>query len=107
MIEMTRIDSPAWAPPHARHDVSVEGQAGRRAQELAAPHRAAIFAELERRILEFANDPERCFLAESEGFPLRERLAGSYYIGSETYDDEGLLWIFVRCLERPWHPNQT
>ena len=59
----------------------------------------------------FANDPECCYLDE-DAFPARARLDGTYYIGSERYEgEEGAggsytMWIFVRCPEREWHPNQ-
>jgi hypothetical protein len=110
---MTKIDPPDWAPEYARHVVETEGLLGERARELASPWLAEIVEELDRRVNEFANDPERCFLNEASGFPLRERLAGTYYIGSEYYEgsDDGpgtsyRLQLFLRCLEKYWHPNQ-
>ena len=112
-IQMTRIDPPDWAPEYARHVVKTEGPLGERAKELAPPWLADIVEELDIRMNEFANDPEQCFLNESEGFPLRERLAGTYYIGSESYEGSNdgssssyRLWLFLRCLEKYWHPNQ-
>lgn len=112
-LEMTRIETPPWAPPHARHVVDVEDGEGERAKALAAPHLAAIWTELHRQIEMHVNDPDRCFLDEAEGFPVRERLDGNYYIGSETYEgEEGpagttcRLWLFARCLEHEWTPNQ-
>ena len=110
---MTRIEPPAWAPAHGRHVAQVDGPHAQAAKVLAARHLPAIWAELHEQIEAFVNDSERCFLHESEGFPLRERLDGQYYVGSERYhgEEEGgtvshTLWIFVRCLEREWHPNQ-
>jgi hypothetical protein len=112
-ITMKLIDPPAWAPAYARHVISVDGEAGARAREVGETLRAAIAAELDRRVNEFANDPEQCFLEGASGFPLRDHLAGTYYIGSERYEAAGgpgdfphRLWIEVRCLEIPRHPNQ-
>ena len=113
---VTRIDPPAWAPAYGRHIVEAVGPDAERARTLAAPHLPAIWAELHAQIDAFVNDPGRCLLYEAEGFPLYERVNGQYYIGSERYfgypaDRDGAgasyeLWIFVRCLEHEWHPNQ-
>lgn len=110
-IVMTRIDAPGWAPSYARHVVSVQGDAGSRAREIAARYRQAILDELDRRVNAFANDPDQCFLDEASGFPVAERLAGEYYIGSEEYageaPDDLLLSIQVRCLEKLSRPKQA
>jgi hypothetical protein len=112
-IQMLRIDPPGWAPDYAQHVVEVDGLPGERARSLAAPWLAEIFVELDRRVNDFANDPLQCFTRELDGFPVRDRLAGTYYIGEERYaGEEGAsgqsyrLSIFVRCLEKYWHPNQ-
>ena len=111
---MIRIDPPGWAPDYARHVIEVEGSPGEHARNLASPWLAEIFGELDRRVNDFANDPEQCFTSDSECFPVRDRLAGTYYIGEERYaGDEGApgpsygLSILVRCLEKYWHPNQV
>src|SRR5438309_2106188 len=110
---MTLVDPPAWAPAYARHVISVDGEAGARAREVGETLREAMAAELDRRVNAFVNDPEQCFLEEASGFPLRNRLAGTYYIGSERYEAAGglrdfphRLWIEVRCLETPRQPDQ-
>jgi hypothetical protein len=109
---MTRIPPPAWAPPYARHTVEAPDADARRAVEVARPLLPRIYEELDRRVSAFANDPEQCFLHASDGFPLRERLAGRYYIGRERYEGapEGRgghrLWLEVRCLEKPWLAGQ-
>ena|SRR5215207_4884390 len=113
---VTRIDPPAWAPAYERHVVEADGPDAERARTLAAPHLPAIWAELHGQIDAFVNDPERCLLHEAEGFPLRERVTGEYYIGTETYhgypaDRDGAgasyeLSIVARCLEHEWHPSQ-
>ena len=113
LIQMKRIDPPDWAPNYAKHVVAVDGPPGERARELAAPWLAEVFTELDRRVNEFANDPQRCFVGGADAFPARDRLAGAYYVGGESYEGEGgaheysyTLRILVRCLETYWHPNQ-
>ncbi|MCX7420562.1 MAG: hypothetical protein NT013_13630 [Planctomycetia bacterium] len=111
MLTMTRIPVPAWAPAHAQQVRKTHGDLGEQARAVVAPLLSKIYAELERRVTEFANDPDQCFLDESEGFPVQERLDGQYYVGAETYEGHAAdqffrLWLEVRCLEKPWHPNQ-
>jgi hypothetical protein len=108
---MIRVPVPAWAPAHARHIIKTAGEFGDQARTAIAPLLPAIYAELDRRVNAFANDPDQCFLDETEGFPVQERLDGKYYIGSERYEGYAadpffLLRVEVRCLEKPWHPNQ-
>ena len=60
-------------------------------------------------IEEFFNDPDCAFLSEEEGFPLRERLTGEYYIGDSWCDHELVQGrtvvycsVMFRCLEKKW-----
>ena len=98
---MRRIDTPAHAPKHGRHVIRVDDRSARMALQPRLPE---LYATLQDRITDFANDPDRCFLDESEGFPLRHEIGGEYYIGSELYqlseDGEPLVWVRVRCLEK-------
>lgn len=108
---MTHIPVPAWAPTHAQHERRIRGDLGEQARAVFAPLMSQIYAELDRRITEFANDPDQCFMHESKDFPVQERLDGRYYLGAETYegyvaDQFFRLRVEVRCLEKPWHPNQ-
>jgi len=110
MITMTRIPAPVWAPPHARHVSKAIGDLGAAAKATIAPLLPQIYEELDRRVNEFANDPDQCF-QDSDDFPEQRKLDGRYYIGSESFegntgDDFFCLWLDVRCSEKPRHPSQ-
>jgi len=108
VITLQRIPLPDWAPDYARHRILLDGPRAEKAREAFAPLLGSLYEALQRRLDAYANDPEQCFL-ETDSFPCRERLAGTYYIESETYEvcDEGYrLWIQVRCQEKPSHPGQ-
>jgi hypothetical protein len=110
MITMTRIPVPAWAPSHARHITMTMGDLGAAAKEIVSPLLPQIYDELNRRVNEFANDPDQCF-SNADTFPEQCRLDGRYYIGSECFEGNSSdkffrVWLEVRCSEKPWHPNQ-
>jgi hypothetical protein len=110
MITMTRIPVPDWAPSHARHVTKTIGELGAAAKATIAPLMPRIYQELDRRVNEFANDPDQCF-QDSDHFPEQRKLDGRYYVGSESFegntgDEFFRVWLEVRCSEKPWHPNQ-
>jgi hypothetical protein len=110
MMTMKRIPVPAWAPPHARHVVHLSGDLGGVARDAITPLLPRIYAELDRRVNQFVNDPDQCFNGP-DTFPVRDNLDGRYYFGSETYEGHAAndffrYWVDVRCLEKPRHPNQ-
>lgn len=105
---MQRIAPPVWAPDFARHRILLQGPRAEEARQAFAPLLEGLLTELQQRLVAYVNDPEQCFV-EADAFPCRERLAGTYYIESETYEDSDdgyRLWIQIRCLEKPWHPDQ-
>jgi hypothetical protein len=107
---MTRIDVPEWAPAHARNALKLEGKYGQAAKDIFLPFLPNIYEELDRRVNEFANDPDQCF-DTTEDFPQQSKLDGRYYFGSQVFEGDSAdgpyrLWLIVRCLEKPWHPSQ-
>ena len=110
MIVMRQITTPYWAPPYARHVVERVGDESEKAMKVIAPLLLGIYEELDRRVNEFANDPDKCFLTTSDGFPRQSELSGQYYVGSETYEGDSdqsffRLWVFLRCLEKEWRSD--
>ena len=122
-LNLRQIAVPGWAPRHARHVVDLDGADPEAAREAFSQYREQILEELHRRLEQFVNDPELCSSdprvaspgSEVEPFPLRGRLAGTYYIGSETYCDctdrsdrpSYDLVVFFRLQEVPWAPGQV
>ncbi len=48
------------------------------------------------------NDPEIFFLDEEDGFPLRARVSGEYYLGDRFYqseDGEHMMSVSLHCLD--------
>jgi hypothetical protein len=105
MILMKRVPVPDWAFPHARHITEIEGDLGQVARERISPLLPKIYDELDRRVNEFANNPDQCFI-EPDTFPVQEQLDGTYYIGAETFEgnsgeDFFTVSIRVRCAAKP------
>src|ERR1700730_8794233 len=102
-IEAKLLPKPNWAREVRLYVDSAEEEAGyRRIQE----RWHEIDPKLHQRIEEFFNDPHQAFLREEDGFPLRERLTGEYYIGDagcHHHDCDSRLGYYCsvmsRCLE--------
>jgi hypothetical protein len=98
MIKMTRIPTPPWARAYAQHVVEIHGDRGEAAKAAIRPLLSQIYAELDRRVNEFANDSGQCFLNKSDGFPVHDRLDGHYYVAGESYEGNSVdgyfrLWV--------------
>ena len=59
------------------------GERGDAAKAVISPLLPQIYDELDRLVNEFANDPGQCFESPDD-FPVQAKLAGQYYLGSET-----------------------
>jgi hypothetical protein len=98
-FRMTLIDPPSWAN---QPDLSV-GNVTVAEFAVIQKRRAKLLRAVQREIEAYLNDPRLVF-DDDEGFPQRQRLTGTYYIGSESYiGHRSPRWfqisIFCRCLE--------
>ncbi len=96
-----RIDRPAYA---GEADVEIEDdEGGQESHDAFQPHVDAILQRLHRMLERELNDPDRVFLDESEGFPVKSELSGEYYAGDTSYhgdDDCHVMSIMLNCLEK-------
>ena len=99
-FRMTRIEPPEWA---MQPDLSITGVTVGDYASIQR-HRGKLLRVVHREVEKYLNDPRLVFDGPEEGFPHRHRLAGTYYIGGESYiAHRNPAWfqisIMCRCLE--------
>ena len=102
MPTLRRIEPPSWASAEESHVVEVREEFGEEARAAFRGLLPAIYESLDRKVNEYVNDPERCYLdadADSPGFPLQSELGETYYVAEETYwggkDADGVTRLYV------------
>lgn len=98
-LRMTRIEPPAWAtqPDLSITSVTVEQYAA------IQRHRDRMLRAIHREVEAYVNDLRLVNDGEQAGFPHRQRLTGTYYLGTESYIGHGdpawfQISIMCRCL---------
>ena len=97
-ISAKRIETPAYG---RQFTIEVDPDGGQESQDAFATHLDSVLVEVDRRLEVEFNDPDRFFLDEQAGFPLRANITGEYYVSVMTYveDDETYdLSILLHCL---------
>ncbi len=102
MFRMVRIEPPEWATQPDLNIASVKVAEFSKIQQFRSKMLQTVHNEIEH----YVNDDGLVFCDNSESFPLRRRLTGSYYIGSESYfahrnPDWFQISIKCHCTEPP------
>jgi hypothetical protein len=107
---MRSIPTPDWA----RKPKTKVGADAQPAVELFETRMVEVREFLQKEVEDFVNDPDQCFLNEDDGFPVKERLSGQYYLSDIRYQKvfcyeriQYQMWVMIRCLENQWIANQT
>jgi hypothetical protein len=100
-FRMTRIEPPEWVTqPGLRVTLVVVAEYAAIQQ-----HRDKLLKAVHRAVEAYLNDPRLVFAGDEDGFPHRQRLSGTYYIGGESYTaHRDPVWFQIcfkcRCQQR-------